>query len=78
MEMPIEVGSCVARECMKPVMGFHPYGWVFQVLILVLVGGIIYWVLKGGQGGAIEIVKKRYAKGEISRAEFLKLKKELE
>ncbi|NPE26483.1 SHOCT domain-containing protein [Methanococcoides sp. SA1] len=63
---------------MKPVFGFHPYGWVFQLLILIAVIGIIYWVLKGSKKeSALDIVKKRYAKGEISLSEFKKIKEGL-
>ena len=80
--MPLKVTGCVAKEgfrpVMKPFMGAHPYGWVFQLLILIAVGLIIYWVFKGSKkDSAIEIVKKRYAKGEITEREFKKIKKEL-
>jgi len=76
--MPRGITGCVVREGFKPIMGFHPYGWVFQLLILIAVGLIIYWVVKGNKKeSALDIVKKRYAKGEISEKEFLKIKKEL-
>ena len=68
----------VVKEGMKPFMGVHPYSWVFQLLILIAVGLIIYWVLKGSKKeSAIDIVKKRFAKGEITEKEFKKIKKEL-
>jgi len=70
--------GCVVGDGFRPVMGFHPYGWVFQLLILVAVGGIIYWVIKGSRGeDALDIVKKRFARGEINEKEFRKIKKEL-
>jgi putative membrane protein len=72
------ITGCVAREGMRPFMGFHPYGWVFQLLILVAVGFVIYWVIRGNKGeSALDIVKKRFAKGEINESEFRKIKKEL-
>ena len=80
--MPIRMTGCVAKEgvrpLMKPFMGFHPYGWVFQLLILIAVGSIIYWVIKGNKKeSAMEIIKKRYAKGEITEKEFNKIKKDI-
>jgi len=77
--MPLRMTGCVAREGLKPIMGFHPYGWVFQLLILVAVGGIIYWVVHGNRKeSALDIVKKRFASGDISEKEFRKIKKVLE
>jgi len=76
--MTMRLTGCVVRDGFKPLMGFHPYGWVFQLLILVAVGLIIYWVIKGNKKeSAMDIVRKRYAKGEISEREFHKIKKEL-
>lgn len=78
MGMPIGITGCVAREGFRPFMGFHPYGWIFQLLILAAVGGIIYWVIHGNvKETAVDIIKKRYAAGEISRKEFCDIKKEL-
>ena len=78
MDMPMRMTGCAVKEGFRPIMGFHPYGWVFQLLILVAVGLIIYWVVKGNKkDSAMDIVKKRYAKGEITESEFKKIKKEL-
>ncbi len=78
MEMPLRMTGCVAREGFRPIMGFHPYGWVLQLTILILVGLVIYWVLRGNKKeSALDIVKKRFAKGEIGEKEFRKIKKEL-
>ncbi len=59
--------------------GMHPYGWIFQLLILVAFFLIIYWVFKGNKisESALEILDKRYAKGEISKKEFEKIKKDI-
>ena len=76
--MPMRLTGRAAKEGLRPFMGVHPYNWVFQLLILVAVGLIIYWVFKGNKkDSAMDIVKKRYAKGEITEKEFKKIKKEL-
>ncbi|MBN1899323.1 MAG: SHOCT domain-containing protein [Spirochaetes bacterium] len=56
------------------------------ILWLVIIGLIVYFI---GQGGfksykskeketSLEILKKRYARGEISKTEFDKMKKDLQ
>ena len=78
MDMPMRLTGRVAKEGMRPFMGVHPYSWVFQLLILVAVGFIIYWVFKGNKKeSAMDIFRKRYAKGEITEKEFKKIKKDL-
>jgi putative membrane protein len=78
MDMPMRLTGRVAKEGMRPFMGVHPYSWVFQLLILIAVGLIIYWVLRGNRReSAMDIVKKRFAKGEITEKEFKKIKKEI-
>lgn len=67
--------------------GFMSYGWIFQIIILILFFLILWWMLKGsGNFGyrsnsnetALNILKKRLASGEIKKEEYLALKKELE
>ena len=64
-------------------MGF---GWIFMVLFWVLVIlGIVYIVQaisrRSGQSGTeetpLDILKKRYAKGEITKEEFERIKDDL-
>ncbi len=64
-------------------MGF---GWLFMIIfwILVILGVafIVQLVMRGGKGGGqgetpLDIVKKRYAKGEITKEEFERLKDDL-
>ncbi len=64
-------------------MGF---GWVFMILFWVLIGlGIVYLVklIAGGSKKeeqtetALDILKKRYARGEISKEEFEEKKKNI-
>lgn len=66
----------------------YGYGGGFMwLIVLVLVGVVIYFLfqvskLKGTDGSIIEtpldILKKRYAKGEIDKEEFDRKKKDLE
>ncbi|MDO8446134.1 MAG: SHOCT domain-containing protein [Deltaproteobacteria bacterium] len=71
------------------MMQWHWWGWmwfgpIFMLLFwVVLIAGVIIvvkWVL--GQGGkreesALDILKKRYARGEISKEEFEEKKKDI-
>ena len=58
-------------------------GGLFMILGLVLIIVLAVWLLRrspsGGAGGetALDILKKRYAKGEISREDFECMKQEL-
>ncbi len=72
-----------------PVMG--PFGWLFMLLFwaLVIFGlvALVRWLMLQGRGeerpappseSSLEILKKRYARGEISREDYLQMKKDLE
>lgn len=63
-------------------------GWFFMVIFWILVIlGIIYFVklivgIGAGKGGTkdetlLDIIKKRYAKGEITKEEFERMKDDL-
>ncbi len=73
--------------------GFYPYGMmsgfgIFGMIIhitlwVLIIWGIVYMVRKfTGQhhknNSALDILKHRYAKGEISKEEFESIKKDLE
>ena len=69
------------------MMGYGYGGGFMWLIVLVLVGVVIYFLLqvsksKGSDGSIIEtpldILKKRYAKGEIDEEEFGRKKKDLE
>jgi len=59
-------------------MGF---GWIFMILFWVIVIYIVVALVKKAGSGekdtAEDILKKRYARGEISKEEFERLKKDI-
>ena len=66
-------------------LGFIVMG-IFWILIIVAIIFLIRWLVVSSRGGshsqkseetAIEILKKRYAKGEINREEFEEIKRDL-
>jgi len=60
-------------------MGFPGLGLLFQLIIVGAVVFIIYWIITQTKEkeSPLEIIKKRYAVGEISKKEFEELKEEL-
>jgi len=64
---------------MAHATGIYGYGWAFELIILLLFFLIVYWIIKSSikNESAIEILNKRYAKGEISKGEYQNLKKDI-
>ena len=71
------------------MMGYDGYGGMFMWLLLILIAGVvIYFVINRSKRtgnlsdstkeSPTEILKRRYANGEISKEEFDRLKKEIE
>ena len=73
-------------------LGFG-FGWIFMLLFWVLLIGAIVFLVRGFSGHgcgyfrdeqkpkektALNILKERYAKGEISKDDFEKIKKDVE
>jgi putative membrane protein len=77
--------SCVYRpggHMMDWGYGIDGFIWPLIVLI-VLVGVVIYFIknrdkMKDYDESPLEILKKRYAKGEITKQQFEEMKKDLE
>ncbi len=60
--------------------GWMIFGFVFWILIIVGIVLLVKWLWEGGkeyQENAIDILKKRYARGEISKEEFEEKKKDI-
>ncbi|MFA4935612.1 MAG: SHOCT domain-containing protein [Candidatus Methanoperedens sp.] len=58
------------------------FGWVFTILILIGLVLLIKYLWEGGgtrreEESALELLKKRYVRGEISKEEFEEKKKDL-
>jgi putative membrane protein len=60
-------------------LGIMILGLVFWILVIIGLALLIkyLWEGRGGQESAIEVLKKRYARGEISKDEFEDKKKDL-
>ncbi len=70
--------------------GWGPgFGWVFMILIwvLIIIGivAIVKWIINASssaqapqQKTALDILKERYARGEIEQAEFEQKRRDLE
>jgi len=61
----------------------HGFGGIFMILFWALLIVIVIFLIKkslldsGGKETAEDILKKRYARGEISKEEFESMKKDL-
>ncbi len=83
--------SCPAADRFGPMQGpgsgwpmmHYMYGGWFMWLILVIVAAIaIYLIVQAQRGGStretpLDILKKRYAKGEITKEEYDRLRRDL-
>lgn len=69
--------------------GGFGFGWIFMILwwVLIIVGivALVKWMItssggdgrSGGDSKALDILKQRYARGEIDEQEFQKRKRDL-
>jgi len=70
--------------------GYNPIGWILSLVFWALIiGGVVWlvvWLVRNVGGtastarpdSAIEILKARYARGEITKEQFAEMKKNLE
>ena len=65
--------------------GHMGFGWLFWIIIIVLFVWVITQIVSRNRGSEshlqketpLEILKKRYARGEISHEEYERMKKDL-
>lgn len=67
--------------------GYTPFGWLGWIFMLVfwalIIAGVVILAKRlikpkeKGSDSAMEILRKRYAKGEINKEEFERIKKDL-
>lgn len=71
------------------MMGYYGFGGILMwLIILVLVGIVVYFLIaynkqsgfagRGPTETPLDILKKRFARGEISKEEFEQLKKDIQ
>ncbi len=58
------------------------FGWVFWILLLIIIIWVVSQLLNKNtpntkSGSSMDIIKKRYAKGEITKEEFEQMKRDL-
>ena len=81
--------NAYAPDTMSSMMGygfgFAPFGFLFMILwwgfLIVAIVALVKWLMRGSgtPGGKtpLNILKERYAKGEIGKKEFEEQKKDL-
>lgn len=82
--------ECAMMNTMDNFSGWGPgFGWLFMILVwlLIIVGlmAIVKWIVSASGGTqapqkktALDMLKERYARGEIDQAEFEQKKRDLE
>jgi putative membrane protein len=86
------LSGCVMDPQRHPMSGWdhmmgYGGGWLMWLLLLIAVGILVYLIFakknvsfSGGSSAEtpLEILKKRYAKGEISKEEFDRMRRDLD
>lgn len=60
--------------------GMHGFWWLFWVIILIVIFLVLkpYLINKKGKDSSLEILRRKYASGDISTEEFEERKRTLE
>jgi putative membrane protein len=78
--------STFAQYYTYPMMGYDGWGWVFMMFFwAVIVVGVLLALRSMADSKRVDnpkvdpmdIIKERYAKGEVTKEQFLELKKDL-
>lgn len=64
---------------------YSPWGWLFMLVVMVLIVLVVVWLVRSfannktgsSKEDALDIVKQRYAKGEITKKQFDDMKQDL-
>ncbi len=65
-----------------PMMHYGYGGWIMWLILAIGIAAVIYFIVQAQRGGSVretplEILKKRYAKGEITKEEYDRMKRDL-
>jgi putative membrane protein len=65
-----------------PMMHYGYGGWFMWLILVIVIAFVIYFVVQTQKGGSVretplEILKKRYAKGEITKEDYDRMKRDL-
>jgi len=88
------ISACLASSCAMPYGGTgmygpghmfnSPYGGSMWIVFIIIIGLLALYLFRSGRLGGgpaetpLDILKKRYARGDISKEEFDRMRKELE
>ena len=50
--------------------GMHMFWWIFWLVLLVVLVGAWFWRARAPRDSALEILRRRYAAGEITEDEY--------
>ena len=78
----ITIRNNLQNETAVLQMPFWPFMGIFWVIIVILISWAGWWSRgyrrdSASETSALDILKQRYAKGEISKAEFDEMKKDI-
>jgi putative membrane protein len=65
-----------------PMMHYGYGGWFMWLILVMVVAIAVYFIVQAQRGGSVretplEILKKRYAKGEITKEQYDRMKQDL-